>query len=85
MPYPPLVQRSSMARATRRRTNIPARHTRIMGRIDELNVTGESVANRAGYSFTTLEDIRAGRTKRSSILSDFETALDLPSWDGPNA
>jgi hypothetical protein len=42
-----------------------------MQRIDELNVTSESVATRAGYSFTTLEDIRAGRTKRGSILADF--------------
>lgn len=85
MPYPPLEQRSSQARALGRREDIPPRHERIMRRIDELNVTCESVVCRAGYSFTTLDDIRAGRIKRDRILTDFEIALDLPKWEGRHA
>lgn len=82
MPYPPLIQRSNQARSVGRRDDIPPRHDRIMRRIDELNVTCESVVSRAGYSFTTLDDIRAGRVKRDCILTDFEIALDLPKWEG---
>ncbi len=85
MPHPPLVPRSNKARSVGRRGDIPPRHDRIMRRIDELNVTCESVAFRAGYSFTTLEDIRAGRLKRDRILTDFEVALDLPKWESRNA
>ena len=82
MPLPPLEKRPPCAVDVSRRKALSARGKRIVETINAMNVTFPSVARRAGYDPSTIQNALLRGGEKNYALDCVEIALGIPVWEG---